>query len=1603
MSWTANIQGSYGANTMTVSWTAPASLPNTYTVTAQPGGLTASVAGSATSATLTTTLSGVAYAVSVVANYSGSTQTATETLISPPRNLPVPITTDVAPWLWYDAADPTTIRVNSSGNLTEWYNKGTSAGSTNANISVSGTVTYGSSNINGISTVNFSSNGYLTTGSIATTAQAYAYFSVVRMPSSTTGFTIIGYSNLQPFLFAATTGIWTGVHNLTTKISSSANIPQSSVQMFTAVNSATLANNIIGLNGTSLTRSPDDRAASGVVNSASSFIMGAYDPSSPAYEVAEIIGYQGEITATQRMQIEGYLAWKWGLQAQLSATHPFSTANMAATMAVYNRPRKYVSTFATVYGRGLVADASGFFYTGNGDGIMKVSPSGTVSTFTTTGGAQNRTGVAVDPSGNVYVHERGAPGYIRKFDSSGNQIYGIFINSWEYGIWADNSGNAYTPFGAALYKYGPTGTLLSTNAFAGKYGAVAFDISNNAYLFNYGDRKLYKIDTAGNATFIAGSGADSSVDGIGAEASFNFAYTPGIFYDNATGNIYLTSIGKVRVITPAGVVRTIAGNGGIGSAMGLDVNSQFKGIVSSGGIEGVVLINNSLYVSDIDNAAIRKISLGTLNQTGAYSSVTSTYQAASDEYGNLYVGSLSGSTNYITKISPTGATSTFAGAAASGTTNGAGSAASFNGPTGVIRDELGNLYVAEYNGNRIRKVSPAGLVTTLVSSITTPLGITMGPDGNIYAATHSNHTIQQITRAGVVSLYAGASGQVGGTDNVNRLSARFNYPCHLAFDRNGIMYVADTQNNKIRKIDASSNVTTFAGNGTTSVINVPHGITFDTANNMYITEYGGAKISKITPSATISTVATGFTNPTYCHIDTAQNLWVSDAGTNYVRHIAINAVPTGSVSITGTLTQGQVITANTSALVDIDGFGSFSYVWSASSTANGVYTTISGATGSTLTLAEAQVGKYIKVAVSYTDGRGTAEAVSAVAVGTIANVNDPATGLAISGTLQRGLTVSANLASLADPDGIVLPYTYRWASSLSASSGFVDISGATSSSYTLTAADIGKYIRLTVGYTNSYGSPDSAVVVSGTTVLAGNTPVSGTLDISGSLTEGSAVRAIANLVDPDGFGALRYTWSTSETSNGVFRVDASGQDLSGITLSYGQTGRHLHVQVSYTDGYGNAENMISSVVGPIAAYPAPNAPTIGTATAGVTSVSLSWSAPTSNSLIALTGYAIYNANNVFIKSVDVSSTSTVITDLVPGIVQQFRVIAVNSRGIASNASALSVATTPTAPSVAALATGQVSEVIDVPLPVAGVAAVAKKITPTVEADGKKAVVYNPEPGVKTQVAVAGLPAEVEKVVVATAAPQNGYTTLKIAAFNASNQSVSNFSAAPITITLNVPGYTAATLLVRTFDEVGGAQRDSTTATRNGDGSYTMTLSHLTYLRISENVPCFVAGTKILTAVGYKAVEDIVDGELVATADGRALPCKVYITEIDETTKENAPYVIPANTFGPRCPAKDLTISPLHAIQISRGVWQIPKMAASLYNGIRQTPSGSSCTYYHLEMPNYLTDNLVAEGTVVESYGARQLAGRRVEYKFNGAAGGFIRTIQEGRRVVAARR
>lgn len=138
---------------------------------------------------------------------------------------------------------------------------------------------------------------------------------------------------------------------------------------------------------------------------------------------------------------------------------------------------------------------------------------------------------------------------------------------------------------------------------------------------------------------------------------------------------------------------------------------------------------------------------------------------------------------------------------------------------------------------------------------------------------------------------------------------------------------------------------------------------------------------------------------------------------------------------------------------------------------------------------------------------------------------------------------------------------------------------------------------------------------------------------------------------------------------------------------------------------------------------------------------------------------------------------------------------------------------------------------------------------------------------------------------------------------------------------------------------------------------------------SGGVTCFVAGTRVLTADGYKAIETLTQADRIVTSEGREVAAKVYFFELPTTTKTSAPYRIEAGAFGRNLPAAPISLSPIHKIQVRPHLWTSPHDAAAAGNSrVKQYGVGEPIRYYHIECENYLRDNLVTEGLVVESLG-----------------------------------
>ncbi len=275
----------------------------------------------------------------------------------------------------------------------------------------------------------------------------------------------------------------------------------------------------------------------------------------------------------------------------------------------------------------------------------------------------------------------------------------------------------------------------------------------------------------------------------------------------------------------------------------------------------------------------------------------------------------------------------------------------------------------------------------------------------------------------------------------------------------------------------------------------------------------------------------------------------------------LNDLPTGAVTISGSAKQGQTLTASNN-LVDADGFETINYQWLADGKA------ISGATGSTLTLDQTQVGKAISVKASYSDRFGASESVTSKPMAKIANVNDAPTGsVTITGTAAQNQTLRAS-NDLADIDGLGT-IAYQW---------FADgsvIKGAAASTFTLTQAQVGKAVTVKASYTDKFGTAESVTSAVTDKIVNINDAPTGMVTITGTASQGQKLTAANKLADADGLGTIFYQW----LANGS---DIGGATASTFTLTQAQVGKTISVKASYTDNLGTAESVTSATTAMIA-------------------------------------------------------------------------------------------------------------------------------------------------------------------------------------------------------------------------------------------------------------------------------------------------------------------------------------------------------------------------------------------------------------------------------------
>ena len=488
--------------------------------------------------------------------------------------------------------------------------------------------------------------------------------------------------------------------------------------------------------------------------------------------------------------------------------------------------------------------------------IRKITPEDTVSTLAgTPGGYGSDDGigpaakfkfpvdVSVDSAGNIYVADSynhnirkvapdravttiagtaGSGGY-----SNGPGAQAKFLSPT--GVQAGNDGAVYVAdSGNHVIRLISSGGMVST--FAGTTSGdadgslataqfnypndIAGDLSGNLYVLDSGNHKVRRITSGGVVASLAGQALRTGTnDGPVASAHFNDPY--GIAVDNA-GRVHLADTFNytLRAISPDGVVTTLAGlAGSYGDVDGTGTVARFNG---SGGIAFDPAGN--MYIADTWNNHVRKMTAGRVVTTyagtnpppGGGTEFYSPAGLAVDNATNIYVADTFH--HKIQKVTANMAVSVLAGSGVVGSQDGTGTVAQFNYPTAVAVDSAGTVYVADTYNSTIRKITPAGLVSTLAGSalstgsvdgvgsaarFNNPKGIAVDSAFNVYLADTVNCTVRMITPDGTVSTIAGLDGSSGVSNGVGG-AARFTRPTGIALDGSGNLYVTDVYS--VRKL-----------------------------------------------------------------------------------------------------------------------------------------------------------------------------------------------------------------------------------------------------------------------------------------------------------------------------------------------------------------------------------------------------------------------------------------------------------------------------------------------------------------------------------------------------------------------------------------------------------------------------------------------------------------------------------------------------------------------------------------------------------------------------------------------------------------------------------
>jgi trimeric autotransporter adhesin len=591
--------------------------------------------------------------------------------------------------------------------------------------------------------------------------------------------------------------------------------------------------------------------------------------------------------------------------------------------------------------------------------IRKIASTGTITTVAGNGsggysgdggpainaGIYAPNGLAIDGAGNIYVVDNG-DGRVRMIATTG------IITTI-----AGNGSGGYSGDG------GP-----ATSAQLSNPEDIAMDGSGNLYISDWGNFRIRKVSAAGIITTVAGNGSQGSSGDGGPALSASIDFPDGLAVDSR-GNLYIADGNSrtVRMVSTSGIITSViagtgySGDGGPASGAGL---------TWAGGLAFDSVGN--LYIAD--SGRVRKVSTAGIissvagNGNASYSGdggpaanaqLNQPDDIAVDSSGNIYVADTNN--ERIRKISTTGNIITVAGSGANGYSGDDGLATQaalrilFGG---VAVDKSGNIYIADYADGVIRKVTSGGIITTVAgkgsgncmlsgdggqatsAQLCSPTKVAVDNSGNLYIADSSNYRVRKVSASGIITTIAGNGTAGYSGDGGPAVNAQLNRPVGVAVDNSGNVYIADDYNFRVRKVSPDGTISTFAGSGffgyggdggpaTSAYFGYLSGLAIDNGENLYIADADNNRIRKVTPSGIITTIAGngafGYSgdggpatsaqlgNPTGMGIDSAGNLYIADLNNNAVRllqpgpALSISSITNAATNLPGSVAPGEIV------------------------------------------------------------------------------------------------------------------------------------------------------------------------------------------------------------------------------------------------------------------------------------------------------------------------------------------------------------------------------------------------------------------------------------------------------------------------------------------------------------------------------------------------------------------------------------------------------------------------------------------------------------------------------------------------------------------------